>query len=205
MKRWICILLVLGMTVSLAMAERPEVDMTRLGREELNSIIEDVETEMERHHELSSGSQDAVLAATKEITEDYFSDQGIEISWAWIDYTYTRDWDFYTLTTHIDYKDSAGSSQNPDVYSEVLYEDGDYNVYYLSVDTDVVLDKRDELPEENWTRTPESHINETIGLDLAVMPREELEGLYEQAEEEYPKTTIRTPRRQTLLTTLRRM
>ena len=184
MKRWIYLLLVLVMVVSLTMAVSANADLTKLGQTELNSIIEDIDAEIERHHELDSVSQDAVLAAVEKETKSYFSKQGIEISWAWIDYTYTRDWDFYTLTTHIDYKDSEGNSQKPDVYSEVLYENGSYNVYYLLIGTEPVLDKRNDLPEKNWTSTPESAINKASGLDFAVMTQQELAELRQQAENE---------------------
>lgn len=166
------------------MTDRANAELTRLGQEELIAIIEDIDAELERHHELDSDCRDAVLAATEEMTESYFNDQGIEITWAWVDYTYTRDWDFYTLSTHIDYRDSEGKSQKPDVYSEVLYEDGDYNVYYLQIDSQSVLDKRDDLPETNWTSTPESEINEVTGLDLAIMTQPELRQWRQQVEKE---------------------
>ena len=184
MKRWFCLLLVLGLVLSVAMTDRADADLSKLGKDQLDSLIDEIEDELENHHEPNSDDKDAVLDAVKAAVEAHFGAQDIEVSWPWFDYDYTRDWDFYTLNTGIEYKDSMDEKQKPDVYAEVLCEGEEYTVYYLTIGDEAVVDRQDELPEEHWSSTPESNIDVGTGLDLALISEAGLKELRDQAKDE---------------------
>ena len=184
MKRWICLLLVVVMVLSLGMTRRENADLSTLGQTQLNSLVENIEEELERNHKVSSTARGGILDVTKKTVEAYFSNQGVEVSWAWTDYTYTRDWDFYTLTTHISYKVASGKNQKQDVYSEVMYIEGKYNLFYLSIGQKVILNHRDNLPPDKWASTPETNVNEASGINLALLSETELHTLSENAKNE---------------------
>ena len=184
MNRWVCLLLVVAMILSLGMTGRGNADLSTLGQTHLNSLVENIEEEVGRNHKVSTTAEGGILDVTEKTVEAYFSNQGIEVSWAWFDYTYTRDWDFYTLSTHIGYKDKKGKSQEPDVYTEVMCIDGKYDLFYLLIGTEVILDNRDNLPPEKWTSTPEANIDETTGINLALLSGEELHTLSANAKNE---------------------
>ena len=176
-----CILCSLALLFSLfapqAFAEAGTPDLSTLTRKELDAFLDDIDAEKELHHETEYETRDAVLAATKNEVEAHFAKQDIEISWAWIDYSYTRDWDFYTLSTHIDYRDASNKKQKPDVYSEVFLQNGQYTVYYLLVGTELVINRRDELPDTHWAEEPKGVVNERTGTDLSKMSVDELNAL----------------------------
>lgn len=82
----------------------------------------------------------------KENIEEFYSNKGYEVSWAWFDYDYTREWNLYTLTTPINYKNDQDSGDAL-VYAEAYPIDSEYALVYLSSGDDIILDKRESLPD----------------------------------------------------------
>lgn len=64
------------------------------------------------------------------------------VSWAWFDYSYSREWDYFSMTTHADIKKQDGGKAQYDIYGEVLADDGNYHVIYIKVGSEVLLDER---------------------------------------------------------------
>ena len=184
-RRFFAFIFILVALTSVSIAEEShDIKLTELNKDELNALISDVDSEIKLHHEAKTDAQEEVLKVTEAAVETYFAKQDIEISWAWVDYTYERDWDYYTLTTHIDYRDANGIKQKPGVYSEVFAEDGSYDVYYLLIGTEAVIDRRTELPDELWSQQPVGIINTATALDLSTFNREELKSLRKAAQDE---------------------
>ena len=184
MKRIYSILLFLfAFTFSFAFAEDYSDNLLSLPLAELENLQQDIVNAKGRYHSPDHTHKDDVLNATEKLVESHFSKKGIDISWAWVNYSYTREWDFYTLQTHIDYEDGAGKHK-PDVYSEVLFEKEEPVVYYLSVGKDVLVDQREDLPQNNWTEQPEVFFNEASGIELSLMSPEELDALFAACENE---------------------
>ena len=91
-----------------------ETDLSKMPIKELQQLQYDISGTYKAYHTPTDSQKNAVLSATQNETQKYYSKKRIEVSgWAWYDseYTYTRDWDFYTLKTHLDYKDSAKKSK----------------------------------------------------------------------------------------------
>lgn len=179
------IFLILLLTLSISFAESSPVDLTALTASELTTFIEDINAALEKHHEPDSTAREISLNTTKKYVESHFKKQGIDISWAWFNYTYTKDWDFYTVSTHIDYEDANEKSHTDDVYAELFPEKGKHAIYYLLVGTEVLINRRDELPERRWTDPPASITNSATNTELATFTRDELKSLKRSVEKEY--------------------
>lgn len=177
----IFILLSLVLVCHVSYAQELSVNVSALTGFELEEFIKDVEKEIERHHEPDDTVVDDVLEAVQKTTGLYYSEQGIEISWAWYDseYEYKREWDFYTLSTHLDYKDENNRHQQRMVYAELFPENNKYMVYYLMVDENPILDKRDKIPNKLWVSVPDGIVNESTGLNLSTISRTQLYELSE--------------------------
>lgn len=178
-----------------SLAENTSIDLASLTSTELLVFSNQIDEVIKLYHEPDSFSKDIALSVTKEEVESYFSTQGIEVTWAWIDYSYTRNWDYYTLSTHIDYKDSNKKAYKPNVYAELFPENGEYTLYYLLIGTEVLINRRNELPGVFWNEKPESIINDSTGADLAIMTVQELEDLKKRISDEYkashtPKSSV---------------
>lgn len=122
------------------------IDLFTMTEEALENLKEDVSDELKENHKPESGIKDAVLDLVKENIEEFYSNKGYEVSWAWFDYDYTREWDLYTLTTRIDYKNDQDSGDAL-VYAEAYPVDSEYELVYLSSGDDIILDKRESLPD----------------------------------------------------------
>lgn len=146
--RKLAIVIVIFLCLSITAQAVSSLDLSTLSLQELNTLKVAIEKEIEKNHQASSEEKDKILAAVKRDVEAYFSNINIEISWAWLNYEYTKDWNFYTLKTHIDFKDSAGDKQKPDVYAEVFNASGTYKVHFLQVGTEILFDNRSALPSD---------------------------------------------------------
>ena len=118
-----------------------KIDLYYLTREELNKLKSEVEAEITRNHDPSSSEEDEILRVTKEVVEYKFKQMGIEVSWPWFDYSYTQEWEHFTLSTRVDYR-SDGKSNSDKIYSEVDRADGQFVLTYLKIGENVELDKR---------------------------------------------------------------
>lgn len=124
-------------------------NLESMSQKELVSLQNAITAELEKNHAANSAEQEKVLAVTKQAVESLFSQRNISISWAWVNYNYTKDWNFYTVSTHIDYKDLNGNKQKPSVYGEVYDVDGTFQLVYLMIGEEEVLNNRAAMPSDD--------------------------------------------------------
>lgn len=176
-----CLLLIF--LIASTLAEGISVDLSPLTTVELNSFLDDIDQTIKVYHQPSSAEKDTVLSLVEEKVESHFERKGIQISWAWLDYSYTKDWDFYTLKTHIDYEDGSGKYK-PDVYAEIFPEDDELSIFYLSVGSEIIIDERTSLPETLWAELPQEEIDASNSVNIFQMDVTELNELKEKIKEE---------------------
>lgn len=170
---------------AVAMAESAAIphgqeDLSKLTYKQLKRLESDVSADYNAYHVPTDSQKNAVLKAVQNETQKYYFGKRLEISgWAWYDreYTYTRDWDFYTLKTHLDYKDSNKKSQKAIIYAELHNQGGKYEVCYLKTDSTVILDTRSEYTGPLWYNEPKPKINKITGIDLSTYTTQELDAL----------------------------
>ena len=108
-----------------------------------------VQKEINENHSVSKNVSGMILTLTKSELEQYCLKENIEIkSYAWYDseYTYLRDWDYYSLETHVNYiTESNTSQQKATLCSEVCFINDNYEFVLLKMGDTVILDKRDAL------------------------------------------------------------
>lgn len=157
-------------------AEIPSVDLSTFSLEELNQVKADIASETKLHHETSAKVQEDVLKTVKAATEQYYSEKGITVSWAWYDweYKYTRNFDFFTLTTHLDYEDSEKKGHKVDVSAELYYDGSAYHVYRLMLDKEQVYSSDYVLPANLLIDTGSVTVNEKTGINLSLLTASEL-------------------------------
>lgn len=173
-----------------------QLDLSKTSHYYLDLFVDEIDTVINKYHKTSSVLESELLAAVKTTVASHFINQGIDISWAWFDYTYTKEGDYCTLTTHIDYRDSNGKSQSPSVYAELFPNDNAYEIYYLLVGEEVLIDNRSILPDTIWYNKPEAFISQATGLNLTDYSKADLQSFKAQAEEEIktnhePNSTIK--------------
>lgn len=157
-----------------------DIELSKLNSGELSELAKKAHDAIEKYHEPDSNEKDKVLSVVETSVEEFAENAGVDdVSWAWFDYEYTRDWDFYTLDTHADFDDEEN-----DIYAELFPENGDYTVYYLLIGKEVIINRREELPENLWTEEPESMKDEVSGLELSIMTEEQLLDLIENIDDE---------------------
>lgn len=134
--------------------------------EQLNQLKAAIDDEIRINHTPDSVGKDAILNATKDIVEKTFTDRGITVSWAWVNYEYTKDWDSYTLATHIDYYDASNTKVKPDVYAEGNVVDGICNLTFVQVGDEVLLSPSSSAPNTatGTEEATESQQEEAISL-----------------------------------------
>lgn len=175
-------------------AEAPNVDLTTFSLEELNQIKADISAEYKLHHEINSKIEEGVLKAVKSMTEQYFSQMRITVSWAWYswEYNYTRDHDFFTLSTHLDYKDSENKGHKVDVFAEVYYDGSAYHVYRLTLDKEQAFSSDYVLPDNLLIDTSSITINKKTGINLSLLSTSDLKDFEKIVQREID--TNHTPR-----------
>jgi len=115
-------------------------DLENMSSSELQELKNMIDDELNANHEASSEQKDAVETAIEGYVESIYGADNV--SWAWIDYTYSREWDFFTMKTHADILKQDGGKAEYDIYGEVIVDGSDYTVIYVEVGTEVLLDER---------------------------------------------------------------
>lgn len=142
MKRIIALCLVLVILAgSHCFAE--EYALENMNSSELNELMNMIDDELSAHHRATSDQKSAVEAEIKGYVESYFGADNV--SWAWIDYSYSREWDFFTMETHADIKKPDGGKAQYDIYGEVIADGGNYQTVYVKIGTEVLLDERSSI------------------------------------------------------------
>lgn len=206
MKRVLSLILALVLILSLcpsAFAAGNE-DLSKLTYKELLALQSDISAEFKANHTPTEAQTKFVLSETQTETKKYYVKKGLQIvDWAWYDreYTYTKDWDFYTLSTHLDYKTgSKSSSKQAKIYSELYYKGGKFVLTYLKTDNTVILDNRAEYKDILWFTEPKPRINKETNIDLSKYTEKELTALYKKAENQIASThSVNDSERNTIL------
>lgn len=162
---------------ALAETDVEEFELSSMTLEQLNQLKAAIDDEIRINHTPDNVGKEAILDATKDIVEKAFADRGITVSWAWVDYKYTKDWDSYTLATHIDYYDASSTKVKPDVYAEGNVVDGICNLTFVQVGDEVLLSPSAPVPNTTTgtEEATESQQEEAISLQYG-----ELLSLHEQ-------------------------
>ena len=178
-------------------------DLSMLTYKELLAVQSDITAEYKANHTPTDAQTQFVLTSTKTPTQKYYAKKGLEITgWAWYDseYTYTKDWDFYTLKTHLDYKDSSKKSHKAIIYSEVYYKDSKFVLSYLKTDNTVIIDDRAKYNGVLWFSKPKARINKETSVDLSKYNADELDAFYERVEKQIADThSVNQGERNTIL------
>ena len=165
-------------------------DLSKLTYIDLLQLQNDISADYEAYHTPTDSQKSNVLSVTKDATQRYYAKKNIEItSWAWYDseYTYTKDWDFYTLKTHLNYKDGNKKNKKVIIYAEIFNNNGRYNVSYLKADNTVILDSRSDYGDIVWFTEPKAKINEATNINLSKYTVQELKALENKVQKEYEK------------------
>ena len=151
------------------------IDLSTYTVEQLDNLSRKAQREIDQNHTASKSVASIVLTATKLELEQYCLRKGIEItSYAWYDneYTYLRDWDYYSLETHVDYKTGSSSSQQSSkLFSHVCCIDNHYELVYLRLGGDVLFDKRSELSTAYVDGVPKYSWNGAASSNAAATPQ----------------------------------
>lgn len=180
MKRKMALVLMMVITITSMNYVHATDSLSRLKTVELELLENEIDEAKERYHSPKTDIKDDVLSVVTEAVETYAMEKDIEdVSWAWFDYDYTCDWDFYTLDTHADF-----DNNQKDIYAELFPENGKYVIYYLLIGKDVIINRRDNLPSKLWVEKPTPMIDQVSGIDLSLMSRDELSELSEEVDNE---------------------
>lgn len=115
--------------------------------DELDALETMVKREIAANHTPRSDSR--INNALITMVENLFAKRGVRVVWHWFDYTYTCDWNCYTETILIDYTENGESFENVPVYAEIFPEAGTYEVHYLKIGEQVLLDTLDRVNSED--------------------------------------------------------
>lgn len=175
MKRILILCLICSLIIS-GHCFAKEYDLENMNSIELNDLMDLIDDELRANHKANSDQQSAVQDEIVAFVESFYGEDNV--SWAWFDYSYSREWDYFSMTTHADIKKQDGGKAEYDIYGEVLADGDDYQVIYVKVGSEILLDERSssisdarvrsmlELEAQSETATPES-------TDAPVEPMEE--------------------------------
>ena len=123
---------------SIAYAEN--YDLPNMTATELNELKNTIDEEIKTNHDPSSDQESEVEKVSKSFVEAQYGED--KVSWAWFDYTYTKDWDFYTFKTHADIIKHDGGKAQYDVYTEVIASGDGYQVVYAKIGEEEIFNDR---------------------------------------------------------------
>lgn len=139
-------IVLLGMAMSLSftvVSYAESYDFPNMSLSELNAVKGEIDEEIKRNHSANTEEQSAVEKVTKTFVEDEYGEDNVD--WAWFDYTYTKDWDFYSLSTHADIKKADGGKAQYDVYSEAFAVNGNYQIVYVKIGEEEIYNQRSSV------------------------------------------------------------
>lgn len=140
-----------------------DYDLVTMSREELDELQDEIKETIDEYHKTDGKIEAVVKNLTQKEVEVYLKEheKNVDVSWPWFDYKYTNDWGYYTLTTSVEYKDEENKKIKLEVYAESYpldeelefsysYKDVEksYTIYYLEIGDNVVINRKEELPEQ---------------------------------------------------------
>ena len=165
-------------------------DVSTLTYRQLQALLTDISSANQKYHSPTDAEKNGVLSAVQAAVAAFYTPKGYKIdSWAWYghEYTYTKDWDFFTLKTHVNYKDSSRRSYKAIIYAEVYLQNGRYTPYYLKTDSTVITDHRADFKNVSWIKEPKALINQATSIDLSTYTVKELDALRAKVSREINK------------------
>lgn len=139
MKRILILCLICSLIIS-GHCFATEYDLENMNSVELNDLINLIDDELRASHKANSNQQSAVQDEIVAFVESFYGEDNV--SWAWFDYSYSREWEYFSMSTHADIKKQDGGKAQYDIYGEVLADNGDYQVIYVKVGSEILLDER---------------------------------------------------------------
>lgn len=115
-------------------------DLPNMTVTELNELKNTIDEEIKTNHAPTDAQESEVEKASKSFVEAQYGEDNV--SWAWFDYTYTKDWDFYTFKTHADITKQDGGKAQYDVYTEVVANGDSYQVVYAKIGEEEIFNDR---------------------------------------------------------------
>ena len=169
-----------------AAAETALLDLSDYSVTELHLLESEIEREKTLHHTVSDSVREAVLRTVQTVTEELYAQRGITVSWAWYDweYEYSRDGDFLTFASHLDYKDKSGKGYRNRVNAGLYYDGETYHVYRLKLDNEVVINEEKSVPAEKLVAVENAVIDRRSALNLSLLSVEELNALENRIRQE---------------------
>ena len=182
----LAVLVLLCTAVCVSLAEVPDIDLSVMSAADLKQLQGNIASEIMLHHEMNSTTESAVKKAAESVAEEYYRQKGIKISWAWHgwEYDYKREKDFFTFSTHLDYKDSNDKNHQVKVAADLFFDGTNYTVYHLYLDKELVFSLEGRIPEDKLIDTSNVIINEKTGINLSLLPAEDLKKLQDQVKKE---------------------
>ena len=121
------------------------LDLSKASVEELKNLKKQIEKEIKANHSPNSSGKKQCLEVTKNAVTEYLAHLNVKLSWPWFDYSYTCDWDYYTLTTSVEYESDTVNKTGVKVYSETYPTNGKMQIVMLMINDEIVIDRRSEL------------------------------------------------------------
>ena len=122
---------------------RTGLNLSLMTRDELNALKAQVDRQIVLNH--YPGSTSRVNYILEKKVEELFRQRGIRISWPSFDYTYTCDWNCYTETARVSWDENGNSCRDIPVYAELYPEDITWQVRYLKIGVEVLIDELDQV------------------------------------------------------------
>ena len=182
----LALILVLCFALCAGLAAVPSVDLSVMSASDLKQLQKDVQAEIKLHHEMNSNTEEAVKKAVESVTEEYYRQQGVSVSWAWYgwEYDYKRDKDFFTFNTHLDYKDSNNKNHQVKVAADLIWDGKEYKVYHLYLDKKLTLSDETGIHSEHLIDTSNVVVNEKTGINLSLVSELDLKDLEKAVKKE---------------------
>ena len=125
-------------------------DLEDMTTQQLNQLKSDINKQIEANHEATSSERSRIESVVKTCVDDYYGSDNV--SWAWFDYTYTKEWDYFTMSTHADIK-KGNEKIRCDIFADVFRSNDQYQIAYLMVGNDELVNKRNETITDPRVRT----------------------------------------------------
>ena len=182
----VVLFLVFPLTASAIQFEDQTINLYSLSLQELNLLESEVKKEIKNNHEPSSSEKESVLKALKKYVESHYKNLGLDISWPWIDYDYTKDWEHFTISTRVDYKIEKKSTSDR-IYAEVERLNKKYTISYVTIDSDPIMDERENYASHLLENRTNVQRFSDQSLDLYPLTVSELQELQKQIRAEINK------------------
>lgn len=124
-------------------------DLTNMTTQQLNELKGNINKELDANHDATSSEESRVESAVKTFVEDYYGANNV--SWAWFDYTYTKEWDYFTMSTHADVK-RGNETSRCDIMADVFRLNDEFKIVYLIVGNEEIIDARNEIITDRRVR-----------------------------------------------------